>query len=176
MKPKRILLIVSITSVLTTAIILTLEFFIMGFNKKSQIVLSVDSPDRIYKAYVEEGPSIDPPNQSLFLEKNGTNEFKLVDDLPEDIDRVQEIIWSPDSRIVVFATDWYLIITNVEKFNTRKVSLNADWWKWQNEKGGAFSSSNQTIEIEKVIFIDSESLEFKTNIMSRPEIIPVDDV
>ena len=176
MKLKSNLSIVVISCVLTALVIFIVEYLIFGYHQKPEIILSVNSADGIYTAYVEETPSIDPPNQSLFIAKNGTNEFRLVDDLPEDIDMIKEISWSPDSRTVVFTTAWYLIITNVENFNTRKISLNDDWWKWHKEIGGTFLSSNQTVEIERVTFINSDSLEVKTSNMSQSDFICVADL
>jgi hypothetical protein len=175
MKLKNILIAV-VACILTTIVIFTVELFIFGYNKKPQIILSVDSPNRVYNAYVEESHSIDPPNQSLFIAKNGTNEFKLVENLPEDIDKINQIKWSNDSKTVVFTTNWYIIITNAESFNTRKVSLNTDWWKWIKKYGGTFSSSGQTITIEKLDFINSDSLEFKTSIMSQSDTISIADI
>jgi len=176
MKLKNIILTVGITFILTILLVFTIEFFLFGLNKNPHVVLSVDSPDGVYKAYAEESPSIDPPNQSLFIAKVGTNDFKLVDGLSEDIDMIQEIFLSPNSKKVVFLTGWYLIITNVEKFNTYKISLNPDWWKWHKEPGGTFSSSSKNITIEKALFIHPDTLEFKTNIMSNPEKICMADI
>jgi hypothetical protein len=176
MKLRSILIIALISCVLTAFTIITVEYLFLGYHKKPEIKLSVNSPDGNYSAYVEEAPSVDPPNQSLYIAKNGAKEFRLVDDLPEDIDMIKDIGWSPDSRTVVFATSWYLIITNVDNFNIMKVSLNDDWWKWHKEAGGTFISSNETVEIEKLRFINSDSIEVKTSHMSQSNFICVADL
>lgn len=176
MKLKSIILTICITFILTILLVFTVEYFIFGMNKKPHIVFSADSPDGVYKAYAEESPSIDPPNQSLFISKNGTKEFRLVCDLPEDIDMIKQIDWSVDSKTVVFTTGWYLIITNVERFNIRKISLNTDWWKWHKEYNGTFSSSNKIIDIEKIKFINTDTLEFKTKVMPYSEKICLTDI
>ena len=65
-------------------------------------VLSVRSPDGQYEAYVEDWPSIDGPNQSLFVEREDKLRFLRIAKLPEDVDSIKEILWSPDSQMVVF--------------------------------------------------------------------------
>jgi hypothetical protein len=158
------LITISVTLLLTVAAIIIIEFFLFGLNRKPATSLSVNSPDGVYKAYVKENPSLDPPNQSLFISRNGSDKFRLVDELPEDIEFAQQIYWSPDSRIVVFQTNWYLIMTDVYKFNTKKISLNPDWWEW-NKNGKAFFSSRRTVNMEEFQFINSDSLSFKTDFM-----------
>jgi hypothetical protein len=89
---------------------------------------------------------------------------------------ILEILWSPDSKAVVFTTGCYLIITNVEKFNIYKINLQPEWWKWNKESGGTFSSAGKKIIIEKAVFIHPDTLEFKTNIMSDPVKVCVGDI
>ena len=169
---KNKILTITISVVLTTIVILTVGYFIFGLHKKPLQILSIDSPDKIYNAYVVENPSLDPPNQSLFISKKGLKEFRLVENLPEDIEHIKQIIWSPDSKTVIFLTNWHLIVTNVEKFNTKKISLNNDWWRWHNNKK-TFISSNRIIEIKKINFINSDSLMYQTSEMLYPEKICV---
>jgi hypothetical protein len=161
-------LIISTTVIITTVAIFVVEFFLFGYNTKSDKLMSLDSPDGVYNAYVIENPALDPPNQSIFISKNGLNEFRLVEDLPEDIDAIKNILWSPDGKTVVFATNWYLIITEITNFNTKKISLNPDWWKWHDKKG-TFSSSSRDIVIKEIEFCDSDSLIYMTNEMTNPE-------
>ena len=44
-----------------------------------------------FEAYVVESPSIDPPNQSLYIQRSDNVHFVRVEKLPEDIDRILEI-------------------------------------------------------------------------------------
>ncbi|NOZ47016.1 MAG: hypothetical protein GXO79_09570 [Chlorobi bacterium] len=157
----------SIAIIATAVVILGIEFFLFGLNSKPKVVLSVNSPNTIFEAYVTENPSLDPPNQSMFIAERGTNKFKLVENLPEDIESVQKTIWSPDSKIVVFVTNWNLIITNVEHFNTMKICLNNDWWKRHDNKK-TFSSSGKKINLKKLEFINSDTLVYMTNEMLQP--------
>ena len=168
------ILTISLTAILTAVIILTIEFFLFGLNSKSDYAASLDSPDGLYKAYVSNDPAFDPPNQSLFISKNGKNEFRLVDDLPEDIEYIQKIYWSSDSKIVVFATNWHLILTNVDNFNSKKISLNPDWWK--KLKKGTFISSKRIVRMKELDIINSDSLRYMTSEMTHPEKICLNDL
>ena len=74
-----------ITALIIVIIIALAVYFLFGFNTRPDTVLSVNSPQGLYEAYVVENPSLDPPNQALFISKTGTGEFRLVARLPEDI-------------------------------------------------------------------------------------------
>jgi len=158
-------------SVIVTVILILLSFyFIFGLNSKPDIVTSVASPDGVMEAYVVENPSIDPPNQSLFISRKGTDEFRLVACLPEDIEAAQEIIWTPDGSTVIFVTNWHMFITDANKFHTKKISLNPDLWKWQGNRK-TFSSSGLDVRMEQFDIISSDSLRYRTNLMTLPVVI-----
>lgn len=159
-----------ITVVITVILISLAGYFIFGFNSKPETVLSVASPQGLYEAFVIENPSIDPPNQSLFISKRGTPEFRLVATLPEDIESAQKIYWTEDGTRAIFITGWHLIITDVQNFNTRKISLNPDWWTRHQDKK-TFSSSDKFIVMEEFYLYGSDSLSYRTNIMVQPETI-----
>ena len=167
--------IIGITALITAVVIFILEYFLFGLHSKSDHAMSLDSPNGVYKAYVNDDPSLDPPNQSLFISKNGNNDFRLIEELPEDIEAIQKIYWSPDSKTVVFATNWHLILTNVDNLNVKKISLNPDWWLWR-EKKGTFTSSSRYVEIKEVEFINVDSLKYITNEMTHPEKICLSDI
>jgi hypothetical protein len=169
------ILISVITVVITILIMLLAVFFIFGLGSKPATVMSLTSPDGMYEAYVVENPSPDPPNQSLFISKTGTDSFRLVTSLPEDIESTQKISWTEDSKTAIFVTDWYLIITDVRKFNTRVISLNPDWWQWHRNRR-TFSSSGQSVRMEQFDLLGSDSLRYRTNIMTQPELIRLNDL
>ena len=56
------------------------------------IALSATSPDGNFEAYVVNQPSIDPPNQSLFIERSDGIHFRRITKLPEDIDSIEQIL------------------------------------------------------------------------------------
>lgn len=164
-------LLTAIIAAVITVILMSLAgYFILGFNSKPETVLSVASPQGLFEAYVIENPSIDPPNQSLFISKTGTPEFRLVATLPEDIESAQKIWWTEDGKTAIFVTSWHLIITDVQNFNTRKISLNPDWWK-KHEDRKTFSSSDKTVIMEEIYLYGSDSLSYRTNLMVQPETV-----
>lgn len=73
------------------------------------IVQSQLSPDGKFEAYVVDKPSFDPPNHYLYIRRNDVNYSEKIAQLPEDVDLIQEIHWSPSSDIVVFQT-WFSLI------------------------------------------------------------------
>jgi len=163
-----------ITALITVIIIALAVYFLFGFNTRPDTVLSVDSPQGLYEAYVVENPSLDPPNQALFISKTGTGEFRLVARLPEDIEATRKICWTDDGNKAIFITNWHLIITDVRNFNTSKISLNPDWWKWnQGEK--TFSSSGTPVVLEELDLYGSDSLTYRTNMMTQPATVILTD-
>jgi len=99
------------------------DFLLHGPNT----VLSVRSPDGNYEAYVEDWPSIDGPNQSAFVERKDKLHFLRIAKLPEDIDYIKEILWSPDSRIVIFHSCDHLTATRVSDWRTLRIYLGEEW-------------------------------------------------
>ncbi|MRS02380.1 hypothetical protein EG832_04010, partial [bacterium] len=163
---KSMILTAMITAMTTIVLIALAVYFIFGFNSTPDTVLSLNSPQGLYEAYVVENPSIDPPNQSLLISKTGTGEFRLVSRLPEDIESAQKIYWTDDGNKAVFITNWHLIITDVHNFSTWKISLNPDWWKW-NQEGKTFSSSRTSVVLEEFELFGSDSLTYRTNLMTE---------
>lgn len=66
-----------------------------------QVALAVDSPDGGYRAVVRNHPSIDPPRQSLWLERVGGGR-QWLHDLATDQDWCDQAVWTPDGRRVAF--------------------------------------------------------------------------
>ncbi|NLE33934.1 MAG: hypothetical protein GX622_02415 [Bacteroidales bacterium] len=161
------ILIAMIMALVTIILIAVAVWFVFGFNTKPGKVMSVNSPQGTYEAYVTENPSIDPPNQGLFISKTGTGDFRLVAHLPEDIESAQKLYWSKDGTRAIFVTNWHLFITDVQNLNTRKISLNPDWWKWQEGKK-TFTSSGTSVVMEELILTGSDSLTYRTNLMTQP--------
>lgn len=158
--------VIVITAAITIALMLMAAYFIYGLHKKPALVISSESPDGSYRAYVTDNPALDPPNQALFISRNGTEEFRLVSELPEDIEYIQQIIWSPDGRNAVFQTNWHLFITDVKWFNTTRISLNRQWWRWHGNRK-TFSSSDRAMVIRELFFSSPDTLVFRTDEMER---------
>ena len=157
---------IAVTVVITIVCLACAVILLYGMQLKPKTVLSEISPDGMFNAYVSESPSMDPPNQSLFVSRSSGNEFRLIEELPEDIEYVKQIVWSPDGKKVVFATNWNLVITNTESFNVMKISINHDWWSMH--RNGTFSSSEKDIRILEIGFNGADTLTCLTDNMSMP--------
>jgi len=158
--------VIVITAAATFICMLAVIYVLYNMKLRSVTALSNDSPDGTFIACVIESPSMDPPNQSLFIERKGSQNFRLVEELPEDIEFVEKIFWSPDGKIAVFATNWNLVIAGTESLNVTKISLNNDWWT--KNKNGTFSTSGENIKIQTLDFIGLDSLVYSTNNMPDP--------
>lgn len=90
---------------------------------------SVISPDGKYEALVVNKPSFDPPNQHLYVwqvsigSKKQPVYWKKIAQLPEDVDRMERIHWSPYSDVVVFQSYFSLIAVCLPDYGTVKIPL-----------------------------------------------------
>lgn len=66
-----------------------------------RVALSVESPDGRFVAFVRNHPELDPPNQSIWLERVGGG-AELIERLGPDQDWCDEVVWSEDSTRVAF--------------------------------------------------------------------------
>jgi hypothetical protein len=81
------------------------------------IALKVPSPRGNAVAFVRNHPAIDPPNQTLWLERDGQAAVKLAD-LPADTFWCDRIVWSDDGQRVAFVVaDAIVQIFDVESAN-----------------------------------------------------------
>lgn len=90
---------------------------------RQSTVESAVSPDGRYEAYVRDEPAIDGPNHSIYLRHVDHPDFAIIEDLPADVDALEELRWSPDSDLVLFRTRHWLIVTRPNDFKTVKVPL-----------------------------------------------------
>lgn len=122
------------------ALVGLVTIFLFGFGYVDyvlhgpKVALSAPSPDGKYVAYVEDGLSIDPPNQSLLVERGDKTRFLRIAKLAEDIDSIKEIHWSPDGGIVVFHSRRYLTAARVSDWRTVRVYLGEEWSRRRPEK------------------------------------------
>jgi len=84
----RILVLLPLIALCILLMLIAVPLFAFGYVDAilhgPKIVLSVPSPDGNYEAYVEEAPSIDPPNQSLFVERSDKLHFMHIAKLAGD--------------------------------------------------------------------------------------------
>ena len=91
-----------------------------------KIIQSQLSPDGKFEAYVIDKPSIDPPNHHLYIRRKNVNFSEAIARLPEDVDSIQKIHWSPFSDIVVFETWFSLIAASVSDYKMVKIPLGGE--------------------------------------------------
>ena len=138
-------------------ILIAVHLFSFGYVAAAlhgpKTALSLASPDGVHVAYVTDGPSIDPPNQFLFVERAAKTQFMWIADLAEDVDCIERIVWSPDGDIVVFHSRHYLPSTRVSDWTTMRIYLGKEWRRAQPRRHRTtFSSGGVRPEISQIEF------------------------
>ncbi len=134
---------------------------IKDFFTGPDIVQSVTSPDQNFEAYVVERPSIDPPNQSLFIQRSDDIHFVRIAKLAEDIDAIKEIHWSPQSDVVVFHTRCNLIAVRVPGYQTVKIPLGGERIRTKTSKRSTFSSAGPRVTVAEIEFPRAGSFSYR---------------
>jgi hypothetical protein len=118
----------------------------------TQVIRSSVSPDGAYEAYVVEAPSVDPPNQSLYIQSRDEIDFVFVAQLVEDVDSIQDIQWSPDSGVVVFVTRNNLVAALVPGFSVLKIPLDSPLAHYQPGKFTSFGGGIPQYKVAELTF------------------------
>lgn len=92
--------------------------------------VAVDSPDGLAVAYVRNRASLDPPDQSIWLRRDGR--AMEVKRLAPDQDWCSRIVWSADSSTVAFLIQDLRLVT-VDALSARIVSE-----QWLGEWNGEY--------------------------------------
>jgi len=135
--------------------------YLKAFANGPDVVASVESPDGNYTAYVVEQPSIDPPNQSLYVERQDKVHFMRIAELAEDVDSIRQIMWSPDSRVVVFHSRDYLTVTRVSDWLTVRASLGREWTRSKPDRVATFSSGGGDKMVATVEFPETDCVAYQ---------------
>ena len=117
-----------------------------------EVVQSVVSPDGRYEAYVVEAPSIDPPNQTLYVQTTDLTELMYVAKLPEDVDAIAHIHWSPRSDLVVFETRLQLVGMCVPEYQIVKIGNGKPWRRHNPSLVSSFSVGGPWLNVTSVDF------------------------
>jgi len=134
---------------------------VKDFFTGPDVVQSVTSPDQNFEAYVVERPSIDPPNQSLYIQRSDNIHFLRIAKLAEDIDAVKKIHWSPQSDIVVFHTRCNLIAVRVPGYQTVKIPLGEEWIRTKASKRSTFTGAGPRFAVADVQFPQAGSFSYR---------------
>lgn len=116
------------------------------------VVQSVVSPDGAFEAYVVDSPSIDGPNQSLYIDRSDGIHFLNVAGLAEDIDSIESIHWSPQSDIVVFKSYRNLFAVCLPSFKTVQIPFGAEWRRTARQRGSTFTSGGLRYHVGNIAF------------------------
>ena len=135
--------------------------YVKDFFTGPEVVQSVTSPDQNFEAYVVERPSIDPPNQSLFIQRSDNIHFVRVAKLAEDIDAIKEIHWSSQSDIVVFHTRCNLIAVRIPGYQTVKIPLGGERIRTKASKRSTFSGAGPRIAVADIEFPRASSFSYR---------------
>ena len=125
------------------------------------IVQSVPSPDGNFEAYVEEQPSIDPPNQFLYVQRSDLRHYMYIAHLAEDVDAIRRIHWSPYSDVVVFETMVYLIAVRVPGYQTVKIYLGREWRRTEPSMRSTFTSGGPSLSVAAIEFPESGAFSYR---------------
>jgi len=145
--------------------------YVKDFFTGPNIVQSLTSPDQEFEAYVVERPSIDPPNQSLAIQRSDNIHFVRVAKLAEDIDAIREIHWSPQSDIVVFHTKCNLIAVRVPGYQTVKIPLGGERIRTKASKRSTFSGAGPRIAVADIEFPRADSFSYRLEGVNTAKII-----
>jgi len=135
--------------------------FIMNNDKGLDIVASAWSPDMEFEAYVIDYPSIDPPNQTLFVQRKDDQHFVVVADLGEDVDSIRSIHWSPSADMVVFLTHSYLYAVHTPGFEMTAIPLAAEFYRYQPGKFSTYGGGTSEKSVVEVTFPQPGTFTYK---------------
>lgn len=116
------------------------------------VIHSARSPDGQFEAYVVDRPCIDGPAHALYVERSDGLHFIQIADLPEDIDAVEKIVWSPSGDMVVFQTRFAIIIANVPTYETVKIPLGIEWSRSKAGRGSTFCTGGPRRTVQSISF------------------------
>jgi len=149
----------STVSLLITLTLVAVPLFafgiVDGIVNGPEAILEVASPDGQYLAYVNEFPSMDPPNQSLLIERKDQSRFLPIAKLGEDIDSIKEVIWSPDSSFVIFHSRLYLTATRISDWQTTRIYLGTEWRRHKPTRRTTFSGAQPDQVVTDIRFPES---------------------
>jgi len=133
--------------------------------------LAVSSPDGAFTAYVEDLPSIDPPRRALFVERKDQRHFMPIANLAEDVDSIEKVVWSPDSRIVLFHSRDYLAATRVADWQTVRVYLGKEWTRHGHGRRTTFSSGGRGSTVADIQFNASDGFTYRLTGDDHPRVV-----
>lgn len=138
---------------------------------------SVISPDGKYEAIVVNKPSFDPPNQHLYVwqvsigSKKQSVYWKKIAQLPEDVDRIEKIHWSPYSDVVVFQSYFSLIAVGLPDYGMVKIPLGGrEQWR---DNGTFWVDYDNVIHIEAIDFPEPGAFSYQVEGSEESRVVQI---
>jgi hypothetical protein len=75
-----------------------------------------------------------------------------IGDLAEDVDFIRQILWAPDSQIVVFLSEDYLTAVRILDWKIVRIYLGTEWERAAPVRRTTFSSGKAPREVDVVEF------------------------
>jgi hypothetical protein len=135
--------------------------YVRTFVSGPDVIQSVVSPDGNFEAYVVERPSIDPPNQALYIQRRDNIHFVSIAKLAEDIDSIIKIHWSPESDTVVFHTRCHLFAVRVPGYERVAIPLGGEWIRTKPSKRSTFSGAGPRVAVADIQFPQPGSFSYR---------------
>lgn len=139
-----------------------------------KVVMEVNSPDGQYLAYVVDEPCLDGPNQSLMIERSDKTRFLRIARLVGDVDSIKEILWSPDSSIVVFHSWLYLTIARSSDWSMIRIYLGDEWRRHEPIRRTTFSGAMPKYGVETIDFPEPGQVAYKLKGQPNINIVKID--
>jgi len=156
-----VLLVIGYIPLLGFSVVVIGSGYLGNVVRGPKIAQSVASPDGKHVAYVQENPSIDPPNQSLYVERLDKIHYMHIATLAEDVDSIKEVVWSPDGRIVVFHSHHYLTATLVSDWQTVRIYLGSEWRRFKPDRRSTFTSGGVKRRVKAIEFPQAGSFTYR---------------
>jgi hypothetical protein len=138
---------------------------------------SVISPDGNFEAIVVNKPSFDPPNQHLYVwqvsigSKKQPVYWKKIAQLPEDVDRIEKIHWSPYNDVVVFQSYFSLIAVQVPDYGMMKIPLGGkEQWR---DNGTFWVDYDNVMRIEAIDFPKPGAFSYRPEGADGPKVVEI---
>jgi hypothetical protein len=154
-------LIVAYVPIVLVVLLLWTTGYLGAMIRGPKIVQSRPSPDGKHIAYVRDEPSVDPPNQSLLVERGDKTRFLAVAKLVADVDSIENIVWSPDSQIVVFLSRCYLTATRVSDWESVRIYLGREWIRSRPSRVSTFSGAQPVRKITALDFPAPDTVSYQ---------------
>ena len=135
------------------------------------IVESAWSPNMEFEAYVVEWPSIDPPNQTLYIQRRDDQHFIVVAQLGEDVDSIRSILWSPTADMVVFHTQNYLYAVHTPGYEMAVIPLASEFYHYQPGKFGTYGGGIPEKSVAEVTYPETGVFAYRLADEEFPRII-----